>query len=344
MSHRANTKIVVSLLVLYTVWGSTYLAQRVAVSTFTPLQMAGLRFFLAGGLLTLLLLLRGAKLPTKSEWINAALSAAPLMVFGMGTAAYALKRVPSGLGALVFGAVPIFTSLFGRVLGRKLSTQECVGLGVGIVGVACVSLRGGLASDPFGAGLLLISASFYALGCLLTARLRLASGAMGSASQMVFSGALLLTVSFVLREPWAAPSKKSLFAFGYLVVLGSMVAYSALGYLLKTVRPALATSYAFVNPIVALGLGRLLADEPLRRADIMGLSLVLVAVALISRGKREVVPPPTTTVTPEDPMPAVPSSSGDLQAAGTFAAPTSRRAGLVQSAAPASLSQSSSCE
>ncbi len=347
MSTTRRTKIVVSLAVLYTVWGSTYLAQRVAVSTFTPLQMAGLRFTLAGALLLLLLVVRGAKLPTRTEWWNAAVSATPLMVFGMGTAAYALKRVPSGLGALVFGAVPIFTSLFSRLLGRKLSLTECGGLLVGITGVGCVSLRGGLASDPFGAGLLLVSACFYALGCLLTARVRLAPGAMGAASQMLFAGAVLVLASLTLGESWARPSRSSLFAFGYLVVLGSMVAYTALGYLLRTVRPALATSYAFVNPIVALALGRWLANEPLGRADVIGLSLVLVAVALISRARKE-APVPEKPLSPADRLPDAPRSSGALPDAGMSGAPTPRHAGLAQCAAqasvPASLSQSASCE
>ena len=328
-------------------WGSTYLAQRVAVSTFTPLQMAGLRFTLAGALLTFLLVVRGARLPTRVEWRNAALSATPLMVFGMGTAAYALRRVPSGLGALVFGAVPIFTVLFSRALGRKLSVTEGVGLIVGIAGVSCVSLRGGLASDPRGAGLLLVAACFYALGCLLTARLRLAAGAMGSASQMLFAGVVLVGASVVLGETWLPPSRSSLFAFGYLVVLGSMVAYTALGYLLRTVRPALATSYAFVNPIVALALGRSLADEPLTRADVGGLCLVLVAVALISRAKKE-AHAPAAKVSPADPSPADRHSSGGLPGAEMCAAPTSRHAGPAPCGAPASVhaspSQSASCE
>lgn len=269
------------------------------------------------------------------------------MVFGMGTAAYALKRVPSGLGALVFGAVPIFTSLFSRVLGRKLSVMECVGLAIGIAGVGCVSLRGGLADNPFGAGLLLVSASFYALGCLLTARLRLAAGAMGTASQMLFAGVVLLAASAALGESWERPSRSSLFAFGYLVVFGSMIAYTALGYLLRTVRPALATSYAFVNPIVALALGRGMANEPLTRADVIGLSLVLFAVALIARGKRapaEERPEPPLASTPADPLLDDRRSSGDLPAAETCAAPTSRRVDLAQSVAPASLSPSASCE
>ncbi len=127
------------------------------------------------------------------------------------------------------------------------------------------------------------------------------------------------------------------FAFAYLVVLGSMVAYTALGYLLRTVRPALATSYAFVNPIVALALGRALASEPLTRPDVIGLSLVLVAVALISRGKSD-------TISREDPSRAVPRSSAAPPAAGTYDAPTTPHAGRAQSAAPASLSQSASCE
>lgn len=119
------------LAVLYTVWGSTYLAQRVAVSSFEPLQMAGLRFVVAGGALYGFLRWRGAPSPTAREWRAVVLSAVPLLVTGMGAAAVGIKRVPSGLAALSVGSVPLWTSLIDRLLGGKLRRSKVLGLAMG---------------------------------------------------------------------------------------------------------------------------------------------------------------------------------------------------------------------
>ncbi len=289
---------ILCLAILYTVWGSTYLAQRVAVESFAPLQMAGLRFLVAGTILYTVLRLRGAPAPTVPEWRSVALSATPLLVTGMGLAAVGIKRVPSGLAALVFGSVPLWTSLFDWLCGGTLRRVEVVGLAVGFAGVALVSLRGGLSADPIGALLLLGAAGSYALGCVATRRLTLPKGMMATAAQMTFGGATLMLVSTATGERLAVPSARATFAIVYLVVLGSLVAYVAFGYLLKNVRPALATSYAFVNPIVALALGAALAKEPVSTTDLAALALVLSAVALIALGapRRATAPAPVRTI------------------------------------------------
>jgi drug/metabolite transporter (DMT)-like permease len=274
------------LAILYTVWGSTYLAQRVAITGFEPLRMAGLRFVLSGAALYACLRLGGAPAPRPAEWRAAAVSALPLLVTGMGVAACALKRVPSGLGALLFASVPLWTSLFDRLSGGSLRRVEIAGLALGFAGVGLVSLRGGLGDDPLGAALMLAAAASYALGSVLTRRLALPRGALGTAAQMLVGGALLLVASVALREPWRAPTPRALVAMAYLVAFGSLVAYTAFGYLLRNSRPALATSYAFVNPIVALGLGAWLADERFSGPDFVGLALVLGAVALVAFGAR----------------------------------------------------------
>jgi drug/metabolite transporter (DMT)-like permease len=284
--RRRTLLIALSLAVLYTVWGSTYLAQRVAVSTFGPLQMAGLRFVVAGGLLYAVLRARGVPAPTRDERRAVVLSAIPLLVTGMGAAAVGIKRVPSGLAALVFGSVPLWTSLIDWLWGGKLRRAEVVGLAVGFAGVALVSVRGGLAADPLGALILLGAAASYALGCVGTRRLGIPRGILGTAAQMLFGGVALLAGSVVRGEPFVAPTARSLGALVYLVVLGSLLAYVAFGYLLRTVRPALATSYAFVNPIVALALGAALAGERFTTADVLGLGLVLAAVSLVALGHR----------------------------------------------------------
>ncbi len=295
--RRRTLLTLVSLGLLYTVWGSTYLAQRVAVSSFPPLQMAGLRFLIAGGLLFAALRARGAPAPTQLQWRGAALSALPLLVTGMGAAAVGIKRVPSGMAALVFGSVPLWTSLFYRLWGGRLRRAEILGLVAGFAGVAVVSLRGGLSGDPAGALILLGAAASYALGAVCTRRLPLPPGILGTAAQMLLGGAALMVVSLAAGERFSVPSARATLALAYIITFGSLVAYVAFGYLLRTVRPALATSYAFVNPIVALALGALLAGEQVTRADLIGLSLVLAAVALVVLGQRAA--PSGTTRSPE---------------------------------------------
>lgn len=280
--------------VLYVVWGSTYLAQRIAVAGIPPLRMAALRFLISGGLLYAGLRAGGAPSPTWSAWRAATLSAVPLMVTGMGTAAVAMARVPSGLAALVFGSVPLWTALFDRLSGGRLRRLEIAGLGLGFAGVALVAARGALRADPAGAALVVFAAASYALGCVATRRAPLAPGLMGTASQMLAGGTILALASLARGEAFSVPDARAAGALVYLVVLGSLLAYSAFGWLLKNARPALATSYAYVNPVVALALGVAFGGERPASTDYAGLGLVLGAVALVTwaqRGKADAAEP-----------------------------------------------------
>lgn len=284
MADREKLRITLCLGVLYAVWGSTYLAQRLVVASFPPLAMAAVRFLVAGGALYALLRLRGAAAPSARAWRAAALAALPFMVLGMGGVAIAMRRVPSGLCALVFGSVPLWTTLLNRLWGGRLSRAELAGLALGLGGVVLVSLRGGLGADPAMAALLVGAALSYSLGAVLTRRLPLASGGMGTASQMLAGGAMLLVASVARGERPGVPTLPAALALAYLTVFGSMLAYSAFGYLLRNTRPALATSYAYVNPIIALALGAALGGERVGAADVAGLTLVLSAVALVAMG------------------------------------------------------------
>lgn len=286
MSTRRRFLLPACLGVLYVVWGSTYLVQRIAVASMPPLQMAALRFLLSGAVLYGALRATGTPAPTRSAWIAAASSAGPLMVTGMGTAAVALTRVPSGLAALVFGSVPLWTALFDRLWGGRLRRLEVAGLGVGFAGVALVAARGALRAEPLGAALVVLAAASYALGCVATRRAPLSPGVIGTASQMLAGGAMLAVASLARHEPIAAPSARTAGALAYLVVLGSLLGYSAFGWLLKNARPALATSYAYVNPVTALALGAAFGGERFTPADGAGLALVLAAVALVGWAQR----------------------------------------------------------
>ncbi|APR80075.1 Permease of the drug/metabolite transporter (DMT) superfamily protein [Minicystis rosea] len=286
MSTKDRLLLPLCLGVLFTVWGSTYLAQRVAVAGMPPLQMAAVRFLVSGALLYAGLRAAGAPAPTAREWKAAAITALPLMVTGMGTAAVAITRVPSGLGALLFASVPLWTALFDRMRGGRLRGLEAMGLALGFAGVSLVASRGALRAEPLGAMLMAGAAASYALGCVATRRARLAAGVMGTTSQMLTGGSMLAVASVAWGEPMARLDAKTLGALAYLVVLGTVVAYSAFGWLLKNARPALATSYAYVNPIIALALGAALGGERFANADYIGLSLVLSAVALVGWAQR----------------------------------------------------------
>jgi drug/metabolite transporter (DMT)-like permease len=284
LGGRARLVTVACLLTLYTVWGSTYLAMRVAVRSFAPMQLGAARFLIAGGLLYAILRARGAQAPTRREWVTCGLIGLLMMGAGLGATSYAVQTVSSGACALVFGCVPLFTAAFQRALGQSLRKREVVGLAVGFSGVALVATRGALHASPLAAAVLVTGAASYSLGCALGARLPQPKGAMSSAAQMLVAGAALSVASVVRGEPSPARvSMPSAIALAHLVVLGSMVSYSALGHLLRNERPALATSYAFVNPIVALGLGALLLGERVGRVEIVAVALVLGAVALVAR-------------------------------------------------------------
>jgi drug/metabolite transporter (DMT)-like permease len=278
--------IALCLALMYTVGSSTYLAQRIAVTGFPPFRMVGLRFAVSGALLYAGLRARGAERPSARAWGAAALSAVPLVVMGLGGIALAVQRMPSGLAALVFGSVPLWTALFDRFWGGRLSRTEVVGLILGALGVAVASLRGALRADPAVAAILLVAAAAHALGFVLTRRLRLPAGILGTATQMLAGGVLLLVVSVARGERAPMPGARSVVALGYVIVLGSMLVYSALGYLLRNARPALASSHAYVNPLVALGLGAAFGGERFTVADVASLCLVLVAVALVALGAR----------------------------------------------------------
>lgn len=274
------------LAILYSVWGSTYLAMRVAVGSFAPLRMGGIRFLTAGVLLYLLLRLRGHASPTLREWKSCALIGSLMMATGLGCTAFAVQFVSSGVAALVFGSVPLFTAAIERGFGRRVNRHEMAGLVIGFSGVALLAFRGALAASPFAALLLVVGASSYSLGCVLSSRLPQPKGAMSTAAQMIVAGVVLFALSALRGESFPAhPSVRSIVALAHLIFLGSMLAYSALNHLLRTERPALATSYAFVNPVVALGLGALVAHEHVGKAEICAVSLVLLAMALVVRSK-----------------------------------------------------------
>jgi len=270
-----------ALLGVYLVWGSTYLAMKIGMEGFPPFLMGGIRFVLAGGGLMLALRGRGEPAPTRPQWGGAALVGGLLLGLGNGGVMLAeYEGVSSGLAALGVATVPLWTSLFAGLWGEWPYRREWLGIGVGFTGIVCLNLEGGLRASPLGALALVVSALGWAFGSVWSRRLPLPSGAMAAGAQMLCGGVLLLGMGIVTGEGLhAVPSGRALLAFVYLV-FGAVIGYSAYTYLLARVRPALATSYAYVNPVVAVLLGSLLAGEKLGLMGLAALLLIVLGVGL----------------------------------------------------------------
>jgi drug/metabolite transporter (DMT)-like permease len=279
--------IVLALLALYLIWGSTYLGIRIAIESIPPLLMMGIRFIVAGGVLYLFLRIRGVPTPNRSQWLGSTAVGVLLIGGGMGGVATAEQWVPSSVAAVCIATAPLWISLFAGLWGRWPVRSEWLGLGLGFVGVVLLNLGSGLWASPFGAIILLIAPICWAFGSAWSHHLQLPSGLMASATQMLIGGVFVAIVGLMLGQRLTImPSLQSLLALFYLIVFGSLIAFSAYGYVLRRVRPALATSYAYVNPVVAVCLGVALVGESVTVLTIVAMIVILVGVGLISLGRK----------------------------------------------------------
>jgi len=281
---------------LYLVWGSTYLAIRIGVETWPPMLLAGVRYVLSGGVLYLWMRSRGTPAPSPREWRAATLLGLLLLAGGNGGVTVAEDLgVASGVAALAVATVPLFTLLFGLLWGQRNSGLEWVGILLGLCGIALLNLGSSMQASPLGAALVIGAAASWALGSVWGRYLPTPAGSMASASQMLAGGVVLLAGSLVSGERLERlPDAAGWAALAYLAVFGSIVAYSAYLYLLRTVRPAAATSYAYVNPVVAVLLGVVFAGERVGRAEALAMLVILTAVILIGvpqwRSRKPVTP------------------------------------------------------
>jgi drug/metabolite transporter (DMT)-like permease len=282
MDTRQKWLVPLCLLALYFIWGSTFLGMKLAIESFPPFMMASLRFLLAGGLLYAVLRLMGTAGPSLAQWGGAAVVGTLLLSVGNAGVAYAQQWVDTGAAAMVIATVPIWVAMFSGFWGEWPHRREWLGIALGLLGVAILNLDGNMRASSLGAMVLLVAAASWAFGSVLGKRLPLPAGAMSSAAQMLAGGAVLAIVSWQQGESMtAAPTANALLALAYLVVFGSFIAYSAYLYLLKTVRPALATSYAFVNPLVAIALGVWLANERIGMYEVIAMAVILAGVLLV---------------------------------------------------------------
>jgi drug/metabolite transporter (DMT)-like permease len=275
-----------ALLAVYIIWGSTYLAIRETLKGFPPFLGAGTRFLIAGAILYIFLRVRGAPNPNRRQVGGAAIVGSLLLVGGNGGVVFAEQSVASGVASMIVASVPLWAVLFARFWGRWPNGKEWLGLLVGFVGIVFLNVGGGLSATPLGAATVLGAALCWALGSVWSQHLPLPKGAMSSAVEMLVAGVAMLALGLILNErTTSAPPAVSLWALSYLVVFGSLVAFSAYGYLLKRVRPALATSYAYANPLVALLLGAALAGEQITGIELIALVFILTGVVLVALGR-----------------------------------------------------------
>ncbi|MEA4910130.1 MAG: EamA family transporter [Chloroflexi bacterium] len=294
----SQTAIWLAMLSVYIAWGSTYLAIRFSIETIPPFLMAGFRFLIAGGLLYLFRRLKGDPAPARIHWKNAVLIAALLLVGANGVVSWAEQRVVSGISALMVASAPLFMVVLGiavpffRKKSPKPSWPALFGVALGFVGIIILigpaSLFGQESNvDPIGAAALSLAAFSWAFGSLYSRSAELPeSPLLGTGMEMLCGGFLLLLVGTLTGE-WsrfdlAAISQRSLLGMLYLVVFGSLVGYSAYTWLIRVAPTTLVSTYAYVNPIVALVIGSLLGQESFSSQTIVASVIIVSAVAIIT--------------------------------------------------------------
>lgn len=276
-----------ALAAVYVIWGSTYLAIHFAlVGGFPPFLLGGMRFLIAGSLLFGFLRLRGTPMPTAPQWRNAAVMGVLLLSMGNGLVNFAEQTVSSGVTAVAVASVPLWMAVMAAMRGERPSKVETIGLVIGFIGVVWLNAGGGFRASPAGMTALLVAALAWAFGSVWSRGRDLPSPFMTAAVQMLCGGTVMLVVALLRGERMHAwPDAAGLGAFVYLILIGSIVGFSAYVWLLHNVRPVLASSYAYVNPAIAVLLGALLAHERFDASELLAMAVILAGVVAITLGK-----------------------------------------------------------
>lgn len=296
--HVSKASLVLAFAAIYLIWGSTYLAIRYAVETIPPLLMMAARHFTAGIALYAWLRLRGTPAPLRIHWRNAAIAGGFFFLGSHGTLAWAEQKVPSGLAALLCATLPLWIVALSKFIGKKreLSGKVIAGLVLGFVGVAVLIGPAALHAENglslVGPGVVLLASLLWAVGTMYTQTAWLpSSSSLSSAMQMVMGGALLCVVGLATGEARhihiSALTLKSVLALAYLTVFGSLVAFTAFTWLHKVSSPTRNSTYAYVNPVVAVFVGWLLAGEPVGFRTLAATAIILSGVALVNASGHE---------------------------------------------------------
>ena len=295
-------RIALAFLSIYTIWGSTYLAIRFAIETFPPFLMAAIRFLIAGGVLYAWMRLRGAPRPTRANWKAATIVGGLLLLGGNGGVTKAELVIPSSLAAVLITTVPIWMALLELLRKDRIvpTLHVVIGLVLGFGGVILLvgpgDLGGSGGLNPLWAGVLIFAALSWAIGSVYSRNAPLPkTPLLGSGMEMLAGGALLLVASLISQE-WAGfqpgnVSFLSLVSFIYLIVFGSLIGFSSYVWLLTKTTTARVSTYAYVNPVVAVFLGYFLVGEQLTLRTLLASSVIVIAVVVITTFKsRQTVP------------------------------------------------------
>ena len=292
-----------ALAAVYLIWGSTYLGIRFALEGgFPPFLLGGIRFVIAGSLMFAFLRWRGVPVPTRPQWRNASIMGVLLLLFGNGMVNLAEQTVSSGLAAVAVASAPLWMGVFAAMRGQHPSRVEWIGLGIGFLGVLWLNADSSLTASKVGMVALLVATLSWSFGSIWSRGRDLPSPFMASAAQMLCGGVAMCIVGALAGERFhGMPSAKGIAAFCYLIAFGSIVGFSAYIWLLHNVRPALAGSYAYVNPAIAVMLGAWLARERFGMHELLAMGVILLGVVAITLAKaRKAAPKPAVAETADE--------------------------------------------
>jgi drug/metabolite transporter (DMT)-like permease len=286
-ASRRRFAIVLALATVYLVWGSTYLGIKVALESYPPFAMAAVRFFLAGIVLFGWLRFSGTPSPTRAQWKNTAITGTFLLAGGNGLVCFAEQTVSSSLAAVAVASMPLFAAVFAGMYGKWPHRWDWLGLAIGFAGVVLLNLGGEMRASPAGAVALIVAPLAWAFGSVWSKQRDMPGPWMSTAAQMITGSIALGLIALAMGEQWpASPTARATAALVYLAVFGSIAAFTAYIYLLNTVRPALATSYAYVNPPIAVLFGVLLLDEPFGAMEAVAMTVIIAGVAVILANRK----------------------------------------------------------
>jgi drug/metabolite transporter (DMT)-like permease len=278
-------KIIAALIAVYIIWGSTYLGMAIALESFPPFILSALRFWIAGTAMLILSFMRGERLPALRPSLNAVLIGCLTLAAGTGSVAMAEQWVSSGLAALAVASVPLWAAIFAVFMIKRPSNWEWIGLGIGFSGVILLNTEGSFRAEPWAAIALIIGPALWSFASILSKKINMPSGWMSLAIQMLGAAVLTTILAFATGEQFKEIKFEPVMAILYLATFGSMIGFSAYMYLLGKVRPALATSYAYVNPIVAVVLGIMFAGETISSIGIVAMGVILTGVVIVVMAK-----------------------------------------------------------
>lgn len=291
--------VVIAFAAVYLIWGSTYLTIRIAIESMPPFLMAGVRFMLAGAILYAFVRRPGTNREriTKRHWLSALIIGACLLLAGNGIVTWGEQYVGSGLVALIVATVPLWMAVFAPLFGgSRVRWTAALGIAIGLAGVGLLLRPGGAAPTEWQTYVVPAAPLLWALGSLYAQRAPMPRQALtATAMEMLAGGGLLFVVGLASGEigrlHLSAITSASWWAFAYLVLVGALVGYSAYIWLLHNVSSTAASTYAYVNPLVAVILGAIVLGEPVGWFTIAAGAMIIVAVAFILYSRRRARPP-----------------------------------------------------